>query len=211
MIEFRKLPSLSRLFRDMTITEKIDGTQSTVIFERVYSADGIDLENTRNYLAAQDGAVYEVGSQSKNRLLHPGKQSDNYGFAEWVLGNRYELFNLLGPGRHSGEWWGQGVQRHYGLSERRWSLFNPTKLGESSEYIGGALVGSVPVLYEGPFDTARIEFVATQLRDGGSVAAPGFAEPEGVVVFHVHSGQSFKFTLDNNDKHKWEEIGSDLL
>jgi len=36
----------------------------------------------------------------------------------------------------------------------------------------------------------------------GSYAAPGFMQPEGVVVYHKASGQVFKKTPDKNDGHK---------
>lgn len=41
-----------------------------------------------------------------------------------------------------------------------------------------------------------------QLRTRGSVAAPGFMKPEGVVVFHTASQQLFKVTLENDDERK---------
>lgn len=206
MIEFKKLPSLSRLFRQMVVTEKMDGTQSTIIFQQ-WDGDPGEGRPTEALLGP-DGTLYEVGAQSKNRLLLPGAQTDNYGFAEWVLGYRYELFDLLGPGRHSGEWWGRGIQRNYGLEYRNFSLFNPAKLGDHTRWIGGAVVGSVPTLFEGPFSTEYVEELGCVLQEEGSSAVPGFMKPEGLVVFHVASGQSFKFTLDANDKHKWQELDS---
>jgi hypothetical protein len=60
------------------------------------------------------------------------------------------------------------------------------------------------VLYEGPFETDKVDEALLSLRNVGSYAAPGFMNPEGVVVFHTHSNQSFKKTLDKEDKHKWE-------
>jgi len=203
VIEYKKLPSLSRLFRDITVTEKLDGTQSTIIFEPY---DGEIPAEGGEYLLDGDGNVYEVGAQSKNRLLKPGKQTDNYGFADWVLRNRYNLFRILGPGRHSGEFWGYKIARNYDVSYRAFSLFNPAKLGDNDWWVGDVLVNSVPVLYEGPFDQAEIEYTAMKLRRDGSKAVTGFMKPEGVVVYHHHSGNSFKFTIDNNDKHKWQEI-----
>ncbi len=205
MIEYQKLPSLSRLFRDITVTEKLDGTQSTIIFEQVFDLEGVELNDTRDFLTV-DGEVYEVAAQSKNRLLSPGTQTDNYGFADWVLKNRYDLFRILGPGRHSGEYWGYKIARNYTVAYRAFSLFNPTKLGKDEWWVGGVLINSVPVLYEGPFDQHEIEYAALNLKLNGSRAVPSFMKPEGVVVFHHHSGESFKFTIDNNDKHKWEEI-----
>jgi hypothetical protein len=53
----------------------------------------------------------------------------------------------LGPGRHFGEWWGAGIQRRYGLTEKRFSLFNVTRWGEARP----ACCHVVPTLYRGPF------------------------------------------------------------
>lgn len=33
----------------------------------------------------------------------------------------------LGKGYHYGEWWGKGIQRGYGLEEKRFSLFNVSR------------------------------------------------------------------------------------
>lgn len=60
----------------------------------------------------------------------------------------------------------------------------------------------VPVLAKlDVFDTGEILSWARALRDNGSVAAPGFMNPEGVVVFHEPSQTLFKYTLDG-DAHK---------
>jgi hypothetical protein len=40
------------------------------------------------------------------------------------------------------------------------------------------------------------------LRVGGSQAAPGFAIPEGVVVFHTTARMSFKITFEHDGKGK---------
>lgn len=41
-----------------------------------------------------------------------------------------------------------------------------------------------------------------RLRDVGSFAAPGFMNPEGIVIFHVASNQSFKITLEGDASPK---------
>jgi hypothetical protein len=61
----------------------------------------------------------------------------------------------------------------------------------------------VPVLYVGPFDTEMVDEILLKLHTEGSVAAPGFMKPEGVVVYHKASNGLFKKTLDNNDQHKF--------
>jgi hypothetical protein len=37
-----------------------------------------------------------------------------------------------------------------------------------------------------------------ELKQRGSVAAPGYKFPEGIVVFHVAGNVGFKMTLDND-------------
>ena len=58
----------------------------------------------------------------------------------------------------------------------------------------------VPSLYNGPFDTGVVESVMKDLQFYGSKAAPGFMNPEGIVVFHEHAKVAFKKTFD--DRHK---------
>ena len=136
----------------------------------------------------------DVLAGSRNRFLAVG--DDNAGFASWVEKNKEELLQL-GPGRHFGEWWGRGIQRKYGLTEKRFSLFNVSKWGENRP----SCCHVVPVLYQGLFDTAKIDEALEGLRVSGSLAAPGFMNPEGIVVFHEASGCLFKKTLDG-DGHK---------
>jgi hypothetical protein len=174
---FAKIP---RLKRDCTITEKIDGTNGQLYF---------------------DDAGLWVGS--RNRWLQPGKATDNFGFAAWAYSKEDELFEALGPGRHYGEWWGVGIQRGYGLVERRFSLFNPSRYGATlAEAFKLPNVDVVPTLYVGEFSTPLIDVTLRRLAREGSRAAPGFMQPEGVVVFHHAARTLGKVTLDKNDGHK---------
>jgi len=176
--EFQGFPKIPRLSRDCVVSEKIDGTNAQI-------------------LIADDGAML---AGSRSRWLRPGKQ-DNFGFAAWVEANREELARL-GPGRHFGEWWGNGIQRGYGLKngERRFSLFNVSKWEDDAAR--PACCSVVPVLYRGPFCTVKIAQVAAELAFTGSIAMPGFAKPEGIVVFHAASGVLFKKTLENDEAPK---------
>jgi hypothetical protein len=152
-----------------------------------------------------DGEVWEVIAQSRKRLITP--ESDNYGFAAWVHTNAAELVATLGEGLHFGEWWGSGIQRRYGLTdgERRFSLFNTDKWRDVRTCVGGVRVESVPVLYHGEFSEAEIKRWLKSLAQFGSVAAPGFPDPEGICVWHSQTRSVFKVTLDNNDRGKWQE------
>ena len=217
---FQQFPKIARLSRDMVITEKIDGTNAQVFIQRLaHSALG-DMERTPNgsLVVFSREVPYLVRAGSRNRWVTPEK--DNFGFACWVQKNARELVTTLGKGRHFGEWWGAGIQRRYGLQEKRFSLFNvsrwhtagrpPFESESDDSRLPGKfstelplLLSTVPILYTGLFDTETVSTVLRNLEDAGSVAAPGFMDPEWVVVFHVASGVSFKKTLDG-DGHKGE-------
>lgn len=175
--EFREFPKIARLNRDCFITEKIDGTNAQV-----------SIDDT--------GLVIRAGS--RNRWITP--TDDNYGFAKWVEANREELLKL-GPGNHYGEWWGSGCQRGYGLTrgEKRFTLFN---VGRWNSQNIPSCVSVVPLLYQGPFNTAAVVEAVETLRRHGSVAAPGFLRPEGVVVYHTAANLYFKVTLDHDEQPK---------
>jgi hypothetical protein len=61
---------------------------------------------------------------------------------------------------------------------------------------------TVPVLYEGPFSKLAIDYALNELRAHGSQAAPGFMQPEGVVVFHTAAKTLFKVTLEHDEQPK---------
>jgi hypothetical protein len=172
--EFVPFPKLSRLFRDCTITEKLDGTNACVVI-------------------SDDGAI---SAQSRNRVITP--DNDNAGFAAWVEANKAELAKL-GPGHHFGEWWGAGIQRRYSLTEKRFSLFNTDRWGQDEAR--PACCHVVPVLFRGPFSTNEVKHQLGRLEANGSAAAPGFMNPEGLVVFHHASRALSKVTL-GGDGHK---------
>ncbi len=174
-MEFRGFPKMARLSRDIIVTEKIDGTNAQI-------------------LISEDGAIL---AGSRNRFLT--LEEDNYGFARWVYENSSELIKL-GVGRHFGEWWGKGIQRNYGLQERRFSLFNTEKW--SDDLVRPSCCGVVPVLYRGVFDTNAINDVIDSLKTNGSQAAPGFMDPEGIVVFHVAGNVGFKKTIKDDESPK---------
>jgi hypothetical protein len=195
MVEFIEFPKISRLSRDVIVTEKIDGTNGTIYI-------------------GEDGLEFLVGSST--RWITP--DCDNHGFARWAYDNHDELLKL-GPGWHRGEWWGSGIQRGYGLpkSEKRFSLFNTIRWcwhDEEPERIETQdpriekyqerlpkCCGLVPVLYKGIFNTWRIEELLVWLEKNGSYAAPGYLKPEGIVVFHIAGNVGFKKTI-GSDGHK---------
>jgi hypothetical protein len=177
-MEFIPFPKLARLNRDIVITEKLDGTNA-----QVYITD--------------DGSDMLVGSRT--RWITP--EADNFGFARWCYENRDELMKL-GPGSHFGEWWGKGIQRGYGMEEKKFSLFNTHRWKDSRP----ACCDVVPILYEGPFSEGAVVTTVDWLRSSGSVAVPGYMKPEGVVVFHTAANLCFKVTcVDDNKPKTWKE------
>ena len=194
MLEFEKWPSIPRLKRGMVVTEKIDGTNACI---------NIDPE---------DGSVTV---QSRKRLITP--DDDNFGFASWVRDNAGALTDVLGPGRHYGEWWGPGIQRGYDIPKRRFSLFNVARWRDSETNLVHEDIHRVdnldvvPVLYRGDFSIDTIDAVNDQLRKFGSWASEGFMRPEGVVVFHVQSRQLFKVLIENDEISKTEAAARGTL
>ncbi len=204
-MDFQAFPKIPRLFREMTITEKLDGTNAAVVIEELgVAADSLTQARLSVTDVLHDGKVYWVGAQSRKRMITP--ESDNFGFARWVREHTIELVKLLGPGRHFGEWWGSGIQRGYGLAngDKRFSLFNPEfHFGDDLEgLLESGEVGTVPVLHRGPFDTQDVRNVVARLAMGGSVAAVGFDRPEGVIVWHDAARQTFKVTVEHDEAPK---------
>lgn len=173
-MEFKSFPSIARLSREVIITEKLDGTNASITI----TEDGKFLTGARN------------------RWITP--EDDNYGFSKWAHENKEELLKL-GVGSHFGEWWGQGIQRKYGLTEKRFSLFNVDRWNNDN---CPTCCSVVPTLYIGAFDTQEIMRIMETLKESGSAAAPGFMKPEGVVIYHKHANMLLKKTLENDDKGK---------
>lgn len=192
---FIPAPKTPRLSRECVITEKIDGCRSTIFID--------------------DSGELFCGS--RNRWITP--EQDNYGFARWCEERREELLKL-GPGRHDGEFWGAGIQRRYGLAEKRFSLFNASRwhadsinggvfeltvdaaTQASTAGPGPRCCSVVPTLYFGDFNTHNIREVLEHLQRTGSVAAPGFMDPEGIVIYHTAAKMCFKKTIKDDASPK---------
>ena len=172
--EFTGFSKIARLNREIIITEKIDGTNSQI---RI----------------TEDGE-FLVGSRKK--WITP--EDDNYGFAKWAYENKEELLKL-GVGSHFGEWYGQKIQRNYGLQERRFALFNTSIWNEETK---PKCCDVVPILYRGMFSQKEIELCLTRLQRHGSKAVKGFMNPEGVVIYHTALNDYFKVTIKNDEVPK---------
>lgn len=196
---FAEFPKMARLSREIIISEKIDGTNAQI-------------------LITEDGQFL---TGSRTRWITP--QDDNFGFSAWAHAHKDELMTL-GVGRHFGEWWGSGIQRGYGLQkgEKRWSLFNVSRwclAGETPQRIPTAdprivkmqdvlpaCCHLVPVLRRGMFSTEMAESALHELRERGSLAAPGYKFPEGIVIFHIAANIGFKKTIERDNEYKSKAV-----
>jgi len=164
-MEFKPFSKIPRLSRDCVITEKIDGTNASITI-------------------TEDGQFLTA---SRNRFITP--EDDNYGFSRWAHEHKEDLMKL-GVGTHFGEWWGNGIQRGYDVPEKRFSLFNVMKDPSTIP----SCCSLVPVLFKGPFNTENIDNAINHLMSFGSVAAPGFEDVEGVIIWHEALQGYFKKT-----------------
>jgi hypothetical protein len=197
MTSFIGFPKIPRWNRNIIITEKIDGTNA-----------GIYFSNDMSSIVLNSGREVPFLCASRTRWIFP--ENDNHGFAKWAYSQDLNEWKKLGPGMHHGEWWGDGIQRRYGLKERRFSLFNTNRWTEETKPIHCHVV---PVLYIGRmYDFTKISGydedmiihirILKNLEKHGSIAAPGFMRPEGIVIYHTASNNYFKITLENDDIQK---------
>lgn len=181
-MDFIPFPKLHRLTGPVLISEKIDGTNGQVHFN-------------------EDGTWY---AGSRTRWL--SQKEDNFGFYKWVACRSDELFSILGPGTHYGEFWGCGIQRGYNLDHKVFSLFNTslwTRLdAETQQGLLEIDVSCVPVLAECPWDTELFNTLLAYLKEAGSQAAPGYMNPEGIVLYDTRSRVGYKRTFDYDDTGK---------
>lgn len=177
-IPFPKIPRWKN--QHIVVTEKIDGTNAQIVIN-------------------EDCTELRCGSRS--RWITP--EDDNFGFAKWAYDNKDKLLSL-GKGQHFGEWWGEGIQRGYGLKEKRLSLFNTLRWStpEQEERLNASPCSLVPVLYQGPFSDAAIEECIDELRVKGSRASPGFLDPEGLIIYFAGTRSIFKYPFDPAPKGK---------
>lgn len=192
-MEFQKFPKIPRYKRNIIITEKLDGTNAQVAIELAYPSDWVDVDSVIKRIQ-HHGTWYNVYAGSRNRWLTI--DDDNYGFAKWVEAYAEELVVGLGEGRHYGEWWGQGIQRRYGLDHKRFSLFNTGRWLANPDTPQCCHV--VPLLYTGPARYEASDLALDMLSGWGSQAAPGFMNPEGIVVYHTAGRNLYKITLDGD-------------
>lgn len=183
MSEFDRFHEVEKLYSPVTITEKIHGTNAQILIEE-------NFESNPNFNGETDltygKAKTLVKAGSRERWVTP--EDDNYGFARWVKENEADLIKYLGPGRHYGEWFGAGINNGYGLNKKWFALFN-------QKFVGQPLperVVTVPILYRGTFTAEIVEQTMKALKESGSKVAPGFMNPEGVVIRWERNGMLLK-------------------
>lgn len=196
-MNYPAFPKIPRWFRDVTITEKIDGTNGQI---EVLPCPNGNVPGEGGYVTVViSREVFGVRAGCRTRWITPS--GDNHGFAAWVWDNAVSLVGL-GAGLHSGEWWGHGIQRRYGLQHKYFSLFDVRKAELVAAISGVPELRVVPVLYQGlevmGNGTSAVTECLRRLAFGGSVASPGFMQPEGVCIFHSASRGFFKATLDGD-------------
>lgn len=195
--DFVEFPKIARYNRIVIVTEKIDGTNAQI-------------------LITEDGGFF---TGSRTRWITP--KEDNHGFSAWAHEHKDELM-ALGVGRHFGEWWGSGIQRGYDLpkGEKRFSLFNTIRWCEhgniprdipnndprivQKQDVLPPCVCLVPVLWSGLFGDLDVDEIMANLLRTGSMAAPGFMRPEGIVIFHSKANIGFKKTFEKDNTGKWD-------
>ena len=193
MLPFKEFPKMPRLSREIVITEKIDGTNGGI---NLLPIELEEFPTDPNIVFTMSGLNVRVAS--RNKWITPGKSNDNAGFAGWVLQNAEEIVKL-GEGHHFGEWWGKGIQRGYGLNEKRFSLFNVSRWDSEDR---PACCHVVPTLFRGNFNTLQVDYTLAELATNGSSAAPGFMKPEGIIIWHTAGNFGFKKTIEKDETPK---------
>ncbi|MFJ6508629.1 RNA ligase family protein [Streptomyces sp. NPDC091879] len=210
--KFRPIP---RLHRKVVLTEKIDGTNGLIEITKVPESEVSTVTGPGRLTYSGGGQWYLVAAGSRNRWLTP--DNDNFGFAAWVWENSTALI-ALGEGKHYGEWFGKGIQSGYGLDDRRFALFNVNRWYDirdaevTDKYLetfpkavpAPPEVTVVPVILvaNGNDLNYAVNIALHTLKSDGSFIAPGFKDPEGVVVWHDAAGAFFKATIKNDEAPK---------
>lgn len=214
---FQEFPKIARLYKgDIVVTEKIDGTNAQLYIEECCGRTSVVAPADVFVVPAAgpntDAGISKVIIHAGSRTRMLSDHADNFGFWHWVQDHAAELA-ALGPGRHFGEWWGKGIQRGYGQTERFFSLFNTGRwydpsMSNASTADADAIprvagLSVVPVLYRGPWFGGAADPVSEALRRleySGSTLDSG-SDAEGVVVYHEASGVYFKAPFENGPKN----------
>lgn len=202
---FEEFPKIARFKKEMVITEKLDGTNCQVALFPLEQPGSEELVKMDPYcIGVVDTGLpfkFAVYAGSRNRWIAPegtvglGKGCDNFTFAKWVKENLLELAKL-GEGKHYGEWYGIGIQRTYGLTEKRLALFNTARWGKHNPNTPACCEVVTVINAKTPEEAMMI------LSHLGSAHVPDFMNPEGIVIYHTGSRTMYKQTFEK-DEGKW--------
>lgn len=174
-MEFKAFPEIKKLGSVvMSITQKIHGTNAHILVFR------------------KEDNTLDLACGSRTRFIAPG--DDNYNFAAHVYANKQAFIDLLGEGRHDGEWAGKGINSGEGLEGKIFVLFDYYRYKDKPLPPQTVLV---PVLYEGPIDLSKVQESMDDLKANGSKLSPGFMRPEGVVV--RIKGERYKVVFEEEE------------
>lgn len=200
--EFHPMPKIARFSREVIVAEKVDGINAQICINE----EGNIRAGIRNGWVVPQIGVMATGGYDYRDL---NNLTPELSLANWAWINQVEL-KKLGKGRHFGEWWGYNIGRGYGLTERRFSLFNTERW--SDDDVRPKCCHVVPVIWRGLLDSyvfseldgyvTGIEKSIDLLKENGSYAAPGFMSPEGIVIFHTAANVLFKMTIENDEAPK---------
>lgn len=178
-MDFLEFKPIARYSRPIVITEKIDGMNCQIAI----SPDGELKAGVRTQWIDKDTDHDGLGM----------------GFWQWTQDNKEELVATLGKGRHYGEWYGYNLSHGYGLSERRFALFNTKRWTETTK---PKCCGVVPILYAGDFTTGIVEQTLDELIVSGSKMVEGWMRPEGIIIYHIAADVFFKKTVFRDEGKK---------
>lgn len=221
MMEFKEFAEIKHLIKvTALVTQKLHGTNASVwIYE-------IDLTQTKLDkiwpIEITDSLKAFVTTDGKY-LVRPAKRTsfisiekDNFNFAQWVSTSKDDLARVLGAGTHFGEWIGPGINSGEGIKEKRFVLFDVMRFETQKEEmtkvnLWPSRLDLVPKLaLETTGDLRSLaDRIMAELKEKGSVYAPGFMRPEGIVI-NVLGGQTLKFVFDTEETNWRKGSGQKL-
>lgn len=196
--EFHSYPKIPRYENEtFTLSEKIDGS------------NGVININDDGKIIAGSRTQWLIGQDSKGRNI------DNHGFRQWVADHHDDLLKL-GVGTHYGEWYGNKINRKYGLDHNRFMLFNRTRYESniSKQMAIQSICPGTPSTRDELFpscceletvlmDNVCFNALPDLVREfcksfitNGSRHVPGFKNPEGLIVRSNLRGTLYKVIID---------------
>lgn len=208
-IPFEPFPKIPRLMKDIIITEKIDGTNAGILITEELD---IHASSRKRWITPEDdnfGFARWVEENAEDLVTDLGAGMH---FGEWWGSKiqrtydqevkRLSLFNVERWGEQQPSKDPRCEETH--ITSRKGERVCACKDYRPLKTFTTPNLGVVPVLYQGSLHIIENTFAPTSilgaLRLEGSVAAPGFMNPEGIVVYFKAAHQPFKLTFDDGPK-----------